>query len=137
MCSTPRPSLLISKVRSQLYPHRSMIYPWTRDQIQSSINSSLFGHSGKKGEKILRGSLHSVRGSIGLGLETLVIGSQAVYFCLFLAFITIGLCLCFYCFCLKLQYTFLLLIQSLYSMFVTISILCSIFLVLLDIDNMS
>ena len=89
-----------------------MIYPWTRDQIQSSINSSLFGHSGKKGEKILRGSLHSVRGSIGLGLETLVIGSQAVYFCLFIAFITAGLCLCFYCFCLKLQYTLLLLIQS-------------------------
>ena len=91
----------------------------------------------KKGEKILRGSLHSVRGSIGLGLETLVIGSQVVYFCLFLAFITAGLCLYFYCYCLKLQYTFLLLIQSLYSMFVTISILCSIFLVLLDIDNMS
>ena len=85
--------------------------------------------------------MHSVRGSIGLGLETLVIGSQVVYFCLFLAFITAGLCLCFYCFCLKLQYTLLLLIESLYfslySVFMTISMLCSIFLVLLDIDNMS
>ena len=49
--------------------------------------------------------MHSVRGSIGLGLEILVIGSQVVYLCLFLAFITTGLCLCFYCFCLKLQYT--------------------------------
>ena len=60
----------------------------------------------------VRGSLHSVRGSIGLGLETLVIGSQVVYFCLFLAFIIAGLCLYFYCYCLKLLYTLLLLIQS-------------------------
>ena len=44
-------------------------------QIQSPISSSLFGHSGQKGgenfEGELRKSLHSVRGSIGLVLETL------------------------------------------------------------------
>ena len=28
-----------------------------------------------------------------------------VYLCLFLASITVDLCLCFYCFCLKLRYT--------------------------------
>ena len=93
----------------------------------------------KKGEKILRGNLHSVRGSIGLGLETLVIGSQVVYFCLFLAFITAGLCLYFYCYCLKLQYTLLLLIQS-YIQYLSLWLsqsFVAFFLVLLDIDNMS
>ena len=73
------------------------------------INSSLFGHFGQKGGENFKGelrkSLHSARGSLGLGLETLVIGSQAAYLCLLLAFITAGLCLCFYYFCLKLQYT--------------------------------
>ena len=53
-----------------------------------------FGHfdqkEGENFEEELRKSLHSVRGSIGLGLETLVIGSQAVCLCLFLAFITTG-----------------------------------------------
>ena len=56
------------------------------DQIQSLTSSSSFGHSGQKGgenfEGELRKSLHSVRGSISLDLETLVIGSQAVYLCL-------------------------------------------------------
>ena len=104
----------MSKYRSLHYLHRSRTCPWRRDQIQSLISSSFFGHSGKKGEENfegeLRKSLHSVRGSIGLGLETLVIGSQVVYWCLFLAFIIAGLCLCFYCFYLKLQYTLFLIL---------------------------
>ena len=37
-----------------------------------------------------------------------------VYWCLFLASITNGSCLCFYCVCLKLQHT-LLLVISVYS----------------------
>ena len=69
---------------------KSTICLWRGDQIRSLINSSSFGHSGQKGgetfEGELRKSLHSVRGSIGLGLETLVIGSQAVYLCLIFSF---------------------------------------------------
>ena len=80
-------------------------------QTPSLRHSSLLAIPVKKGENFegeLRKSLHNVRGSIGLGFETSVIDSQAVYMCLFLAFITAGLCLCFYCFCLKLQYTLFL-----------------------------
>ena len=40
-----------------------------------------------------------------------------VYLCLFLASITTGLCLCFYCFCLKLQYTLSLFNSVFYSVF--------------------
>ena len=44
--------------------------------IQSLTSSSLFGHSDEKGgenfEGELRKSLHNVRGSIGLVLETLI-----------------------------------------------------------------
>ena len=120
-----------------------MIYPWTRDQIQSPISSSLFGHSGQKwGENFegeLRKSFHSVRGSIGLGLETLVIGSQAVYLCLVFSFYN-----CWFMFMLllllfKTSIHFAFINSILYSVleFVTISMLCSIFLVLLDINNMS
>ena len=73
---------------------RLRICLWREDQIQSLTSSSLFGHSSQKGGENFEGelwkSLHSVRGSIGLGLETLVIGSQAVCLCLFLAFITTG-----------------------------------------------
>ena len=46
-------------------------------QISSPPSSSPLAIPVKKGEKILRESLHSVRGSIGSDLETLVIGSQA------------------------------------------------------------
>ena len=95
----------MSRDRSLHCLHKSRTCPRRKDQIQSLISSSLFGHSGQKGgenfEGELRKSLHNVRGSIGLGLETLVIGSQAAHLCLHLAFITAGLCLCFYCFCLK------------------------------------
>ena len=55
-------------------------------QIPSPPSSSPLAIPVKKGEKILRGSLHSVRGSIGSDLETLVIGSQAVYLCLIFSF---------------------------------------------------
>ena len=41
---------------------------------------------GENFEGELRKSLHSVRGSISLDLETLVIGSQAVYLCLIFSF---------------------------------------------------
>ena len=52
-----------------------------------------------------------------------------VYLCLFLASITASLCLCFYHFCLKLQYTLSLFNSVFYSVFfVTFSMLCSIFL---------
>ena len=52
-----------------------------------------------------------------------------VYLCLFLASITIGLCQCFYCFCLKLQYTLCLFNSVFYSIFfVTISMLLQHFL---------
>ena len=47
-----------------------------------------------------------------------------VYLCLFLASITVGLCLCFYCFCLKLQCTLSLFNSVFYSVFfVTFSML--------------
>ena len=72
MCSTRRTSLHMSKVRSQPYHLRSMICPSTRVQTPSPTSSNLLAIPIKKGEKILRGSLHNVRGSIGLGLETLV-----------------------------------------------------------------
>ena len=57
-----------------------------------------------------------------------------VYLCLFLASIIASLCLRFYYFCLKLQYT-LSLFNSIF--FVTISMLLCIFFELLDIANMS
>ena len=47
-----------------------------------------------------------------------------VYLCLFLASIATDLCLCFYCCCLKLQYTLSLFNSFFYSVyFVTISML--------------
>ena len=59
-------------------------------QTLSRTSSSSFGHSGQKGgenfEGELRKSLHSVRGSISLDLETLVIGLQVVYLCLIFSF---------------------------------------------------
>ena len=83
MCSTQRPSLHTSRDRSLNCLLRLRICPWHGDQIQSLASSSLFGHSDQKGgeifERELRKRLHSVRGSIGLVLETLVFGSQAVY----------------------------------------------------------
>ena len=67
-----------------------MTCPWHGDQIRSLISSSSFVHSSQKGgenfEGELRKSLHSVRGSISLDVETLVIGSQAVYLCLIFCF---------------------------------------------------
>ena len=129
MCSTLRPSLHMSRDRSLHCLHKSRTCPRRKDQIQSLISSSLFGHFGQKGGENfvgeLRKSLHNVRGSIGLGLETLVISSQMAYLCLLLAFITTSLCLCFYCFHLKLQYT--LCLFSVFIQFVIISMLCSIF----------
>ena len=84
MCNTQWPSLRTSRDRSLHCLLKLRICPWHGDQIQSLTSFSLFGHSGQKaGENFegeLRKSLHSVRGSIGLVLETLVFGSQAVYF---------------------------------------------------------
>ena len=80
----------MSRVRSLHCLPRSTTCLWHGDQIRSLISSSSFGHSGQKGgenfEGELRKSLHSVRGSISFDLETLVIGSQAVYLCLFFSF---------------------------------------------------
>ena len=69
---------------------------WGSDSELTS--SSLFGHSGQKGgenfEGELQKSLHSVRGSIGLVLETLIFGSHGLF--------SFSFYNCFYCFCLKL-----------------------------------
>ena len=83
-------------------------------QTPSSTNSSPLVISVKKGEKILRGSLHSVRGSIGSDLETLVYW-LSVYLGLFFASITVV----FNVFCLKLQYN-LLLNVSVYTQYVCV-----------------
>ena len=74
-----RTSLLMFRVRSKTYHLRSMIYSLTRVQTSSSTSSSPLAISVKKGEKFLKGSLHSVRGSIDLGLETMVIGHQFTF----------------------------------------------------------
>ena len=79
-------------------------------QTPSLPNSSPLAIPVKKGEKILKGSLHSVRGSIGSNLETLVYWlSVYLSFFIFLAAI-------FTVFCLKLQYNLLLNI-SVYTLF--------------------
>ena len=57
-------------------------------QTPSPPSSSPLAILIKKGEKILRGSLHSVRGSISSDLETLVYW-LSVYLGLLFAFITI------------------------------------------------
>ena len=60
------------------------------DSDSESAQFQPFGHSGQKGGENFKGELrksqHSVRGSISLDLETLVIGSQAVYLCLIFSF---------------------------------------------------
>ena len=56
-----------------------MIYPSTRVQTSSPTSSSPLAISVKKEEKFLKGSLHIVRGSISLGLETMVIGHQFTF----------------------------------------------------------
>ena len=78
---------------------RLRICLWHEDQIQSPTSSSLFGHSSQKGgenfEGELQKSLHSVRGSIGIVLETLIFGSHKMFTFSFYNYF-------FYCFCLKL-----------------------------------
>ena len=64
-----------------------MTYPSTMVQTPSPTSSSLLAIPVKKGEKILKGSLHSVRGSIGSDLETLVYW-LSIYFGLFFVSIT-------------------------------------------------
>ena len=87
MCSTQRPNLRTSRDRSLPCLLRLRICLWHGDPIQCLTSSSLFGHSGQKGgenfEVELQKSLHSVRGSIGLVLETLIHTG-----CLLLVFIT-------------------------------------------------
>ena len=103
MCSTRRTNLLMSRIRSQPYHFILMICLSTRVQTPSLTSSSPLTISVKKGEKILRGSLHSVRGSIGLGLKTLVYRRITfVYFSIydrwfmFLLLLFITSVLCFY-----------------------------------------
>ena len=83
-------------------------------QTPSPTSSSPLAILVKKGEKILRGSLHSVRGSIGSDIETLVYW-LLVYLGLFFASITA----IFTIFCLKLQYN-LLLNVSVYTQYVCV-----------------
>ena len=103
MCSTQWTSLLMYRVKSQPYHLRLMICPSARVQTSSPTNSSPLAIPIKTGEKILRGSLHSVRGSLGLGLETLVhrritIVYFTFYDCwfMFLLLLFITSVLCFY-----------------------------------------
>ena len=86
MCSTRRTSLHMSRVRSQPYHLRSMICSSTRVQTSSSTSSSPLAILVKKGEKILRGGLHS-QGEHSLGLRN--IGSFRRF--TFVYFITVGL----------------------------------------------
>ena len=79
-----------------------MIYPWTRDQIQSPINSSLFGHSGQKKGETCEGE-HS--------FDLRYVGSLIVIFTTFV-----------------LSFSILFLISVLFLVFVFISMLYSIFL---------
>ena len=106
--------MLMSRVKSQPYHLRSMTYMSTMIQTLSPPSSSPLAISVKKGEKILRGSLHSVRGSIGSDIETLVYW-LLVYLGLFFASITVV----FNVFCLKLQYN-LLLNVSIYTQYVCV-----------------
>ena len=64
-----------------------MTYPLTMVQTLSLPSSRPLAIPVKKGEKILRGSLHSVRGCIGSNLETLVYW-LSIYFGLFFVSIT-------------------------------------------------
>ena len=83
-------------------------------QTPSPTSSSPLAIPVKKGAKILKGSFHSVRGSIGSDLETLVYW-LSVYLGLFFASITVV----FNVFCLKLQYN-LLLNVSIYTQYVCV-----------------
>ena len=81
----------------------------------------------------MRGSLHSVRGSIGSDLETLVYW-LSIYFGLFFVSITAV----FTIFLFKTSIQFALKCFSLYSVCLCLSLcFCSIFFVLLDIANIS
>ena len=102
-------------------------------QTPSLPNSSPLAIPVKKGEKILRGSLNSVRGSIGSNLETLVYW-LSVYLGLLFASITAV----FTVFLFKTSVQFALNCFNLYSVYLCLSLcFCSIFFVLLDIANMS
>ena len=57
-------------------------------QTSSPTSSSLLAIPVKKGEKILRGNLHSVRGSIGLDSKTLVLLVIGLFGFIFFASIT-------------------------------------------------
>ena len=130
MCSTQRTNLHMSKVRLQPYHLRSMIYPSTKVQTPSPTNSSPLAIPVKKGEKVLRGSLHSVRGSIGLGLETLVhrritFVYFSIYDCqfMFLLLLFITSIFCFYNLVLYSVFFCTLLLLAFFSTF-NILILC-------------
>ena len=62
----------MSRVKSQPYHLKLMTYPSSMVQTSSPTSSSPLAILVIKGEKILRRSLHCVRGSISLDLETLV-----------------------------------------------------------------
>ena len=110
-----------------------MTYPSTMVQTLSPTSSSPLAIPVKKGKKILRGSLHSVKGSIGSDLETLVYW-LLVYLGLFFCFYNC----CVYYFLFKTSVQFAFKCFSLYSVCLCLSLcFCSIFFVLLDIANMS
>ena len=62
-------------------------------------------------------SLHSDRGSIGLSVEPLDIGSQTVIYVLCLLFFNTFMFIVFFLFVCLTQYTLLIIIQSYYSTF--------------------
>ena len=110
-----------------------MICPSTGVQILSPTSSSPLAIPIKKGEKTLRGSLHSVRGSISSDLEKLVYW-LSVYLGLLFASITVV----FTIFLFKTLVQCALNCFNLYSIYLCLSLcFCSIFFLLLDIANMS
>ena len=119
MCSTPQPSLLMSRDRLLHCLHRSTTCPWREDQIQSLISFSLFGHSGQKVGENFEGE-HST----DIAQAQKLWFTQAVwfYFCFGLNYFSIYnsrivvFAYSFYCFLLKLQYSFFYLFQFIFSM---------------------
>ena len=121
ICSTRQTSLHMSRVKSQPYHLRSMIFPSTRVQTLSPTISSPLAIPVKKWEKILRGSLHN-QGEHSLGLRN--IGSFRLFIFVYFSFYNY-MVYCYYCFSLKFQY--FVLNFSLYSVVFNL-MLCGIFL---------
>ena len=123
MCSTPQPSLLMSRDRLLHCLHRSTTCPWREDQIQSLISFSLFGHSGQKVVENFEGEHNT-----DIAQAQKLWFTQAVwfyfyfglnYFSIYNSWIVVFV-YSFYCFHLKLQY-YVFNFSLIFSMFGSIS----------------